>query len=466
MVSNSAIAAFRETFTGSVYVSGDAGYENSRNVWNADINRYPAVVASCGSTDEVAAAIAFGREQGLEISVRGGGHNFAGLAVAEGGLMIHLEKLASVRVDPGAKRAWIGGGAALGQLDAATSQHGLAVTAGIVTHTGVGGLTLGGGVGFLLRRFGLACDNLVEAEVVLADGSVVRANRTDNADLFWALRGGGGNFGIVTEFVFQLHEIGETANVGMFFFPPDRGVEAMQLFRDLPSQLPDDMAIIAFGMRAPDAPFVPDEYKHTHGYFIQLATVGPNSELAAAAAIIRDHSPAFELVEPMRYVDLQSMNDAFNPWGVHGYEKAVYLPAISDDAIDVMQKYLTGTRGAFSYFGAMTLGGAYARVADADAAWAGPRDAGYHFIMTGTCETAEELVHDRQWVKDFWADMQPHGMGSGSYINNMNEYDENRVRAAYGAEKYERLSRIKATYDPENVFHHNQNIKPAAPAPA
>jgi hypothetical protein len=166
----------------------------------------------------------------------------------------------------------------------------------------------------------------------------------------------------------------------------------------------------------------------------------------------------------MRYVDLQSMNDAFNPWGVHGYEKADYLPAISDDAIDVMQKYLTGTRGAFSYFGAMTLGGAYARVADKDAAWAGPHDAGYHFIMTGTCETAEELVHDRQWVKDFWAGLQPHGMGC--YINNMNKYDENRGRAAYGAEKYERLSRIKATYDPENVFHHNQNIKPAAPAPA
>ncbi|MFC4948125.1 FAD-binding oxidoreductase [Pseudonocardia sp. GCM10023141] len=462
MVSNNAVDAFSETFTGKVYRPGDAGYENSRQVWNADINRYPALVASCSTTADIAAAIAFGRAEELEISVRGGGHNFAGLAVAEGGLMIHLEGVNSVHVDPVTRRAYVGGGCQLKQLDVALAEHGLGVTAGIVSHTGVGGLTLGGGVGFLLRRFGLACDNLVEAEVVLSDGTVVRASATENADLFWALRGGGGNFGIVTEFVFQLHPIGETANVGMFFFPPDRGPDVLRFFRDLPSRLPDDMAILVFGMDAPDAPFVPDEYKHTAGYFIQLVTVGPWAELAAAADLVRSElSPVFEMVEPMRYLDLQGMNDAFNPWGVHGYEKAVYLPGIDDGAIDVMQRHLPGKRGAFSYFAAMTLGGAYARVADEDAAWGGPRDAAYHFIITATCETAEELADDRKWVRQFWTDMRPFGMSSGSYINNMNEYDEDRVRAAYGPEKYDRLSRIKARYDPENVFHHNQNIKPA-----
>jgi FAD/FMN-containing dehydrogenase len=461
---NGDVQGFKGQFKGELFYPGEDGYDRARKIWNADIDRHPAYVARCSSAEQVSEAIGFGREHGLEISVKGGGHGFAGLAVAEDGLMLDLGGLQDVRVDPDRKRAWCGGGAELGQLDKAMAEHGVAVTAGVVSHTGVAGLTLGGGVGFLLRKYGLSSDNLTGATVVLADGRIVRADDDENADLFWAIRGGGGNFGVVTEFEFQVHEIGPMAQLGMLYFPLDMGAAVIRCFRGLSDVLPRDMAILFSGMDAPgaEAPFVPDEHQGRLGYYITLVSVGSAEEMADAVAVVkRDVQPAFELVTPIPYLDLQSMTNASAPWGSHGYEKGLYLKDLTDEVIEVIERHLPDKVGCFTYISGMRFGGAYAEKDDMDTAWGGPRDAGYQFTICATTPTAEELSSDRSWVRRFWDDLRPFAMSSGSYVNNMNEILEDRVRDAYGAEKYERLAEIKAKYDPENVFHHNQNIKPA-----
>jgi FAD/FMN-containing dehydrogenase len=458
------VGDFEKVFGGDLFRPGDDGYERARRIWNADIDRHPAYVARCHSAEQVAEAVSFGRESGLEISVKGGGHNFAGLAVAEGGLMIDLGGLQQTRVDPEALRAWAGGGCELGQLDAAMAEHGVAVTAGVVSHTGVAGLTLGGGTGFLLRKYGLTCDNVTGVTMVLADGSIVRADAEQNPDLFWAIRGGGGNFGIVTEFEYQVHEIGENVQFAMLFFPLSKGAEVIRCYRGLKDKLPRDMAILFAGMDAPgaEAPFVPDEFQGKLGYYINLVSVGSAEEMAAAAETVKaEVEPAFSMVTPMPYLALQSMTNATAPWGSHGYEKGLYLEDLTDEVIEVIERHLPDKVGCFTYISGLLLGGAYGEKDDMDTAWGGPRDAGYQFTITGTTATADELSSDRDWVRRFWDDMRPYAMGSGSYVNNMNEIIDDRVRAAYGDEKYEKLARIKAAYDPQNLFHHNQNIKPA-----
>jgi FAD/FMN-containing dehydrogenase len=461
---NGSVENFENGFGGELFHPGDEGYERARRIWNADVDRHPAYVARCSSPEQVAEAVAFGRESGLEISVKGGGHGFAGLSVAEDGLMIDLGGLQDTRVDPDALRAWCGGGCELGQLDQAMAEHGVAVTAGVVSHTGVAGLTLGGGTGFLLRKYGLTCDNVTGVTMVLADGRIVRADAEENPDLFWAIRGGGGNFGIVTEFEFQVHQIGELVQFAMLFFPLDKGPEVIRCYRGLTDKLPEDMAILFAGMDAPgaEAPFVPDEFQGKLGYYINLVSVGSEEEMAAAVEMIKaEVEPAFVMATPMPYLALQSMTNATAPWGSHGYEKGLYLEDLTDEVIEVIEKHLPDKVGSFTYISGLRLGGAYAEKGEMDTAWGGPRNAGYQFTICGTTETADELSSDRGWVRRFWDDMRPFAMGSGSYVNNMNEILDDRIRAAYGAEKYDKLAEIKGKYDPGNVFHHNQNIKPA-----
>ena len=461
-VLESALDDFRETFTGQVIVPADSAYGAARVVWNADINRHPAMIARCLNTADVSAAVSFARQQGLEISVRGGAHNMSGSAVEDAGLMIDLSQLCEVTVNPAGRRARVGGGALLADMDAATQAHGLATPAGLVSHTGVGGLTLGGGMGWLTRKFGLAIDNLIAAEIVVADGRIVRAAADENPELFWAIRGGGGNFGVVTSFEFQLHKVGPLIEFGLFFWGIDQGAEVLRIAREVIATLPRDLNAVIAGLNAPPAPFVPEQHQFRPGYALLITGFGSAEEHAAAAARIREAlPPLFEFVTPMPYVELQQLLDEANAWGLFGYEKGCYLAGLSDNAIAVISDQLPRKRSPLSNLLFYRLDGGYSEVADAETSFSGGRSPRYAIFIVALAATRELLTADRRWVRSFWEALRPYALGIGSYVNGMAEFEEDRVRAAYGAAKYQRLATIKADYDPENVFHHNANIKPA-----
>ena len=459
------VVAFRAEFTGKVITPEDSEYNKARSVFNGAINRRPAVIVRCTTPEEVAAAIKFGTDQSLEISVRGGGHNFAGFAVCEGGLMIDLSELRQVTVDPTARRAVAGGGATWHDLDAATQAHGLAVTGGFISRTGIGGLTLGGGIGHLTAQAGLSCDNLVSAQVVTADGRILTAAANENPDLFWAIRGGGGNFGAVTSFEYRLRPVGPLVNLGLFFWGVDKGTAALRFSRDYLKTLPQTASGFLGGLSAPPAPFVPQQHHFTPGFALIVVGYGSPEEHAQLVKPIRDAvAPLFELVTPMPYVALQQMFDEANPWGILAYEKALYLDELSDSVIQVFTEYLPKKTSPLSLVPVFYLGDGYARVSDDETAFGGSRKARYAFNISAVCPDPAGYDGERSWVRSFWQALRPHATNSGSYVNFMSEYEEDRVKAAYGAAKYGRLARIKAKYDPENVFHLNANIKPAAPA--
>jgi FAD binding domain/Berberine and berberine like len=454
------IESFGKGFGGEVLRPGEPGYEEARRVWNGDIDRRPALIARCATPGQVAEAIGSAGAIELELSVRGGGHNFAGLAVCDDGVMIDLSAMAGVTVDAAAGRARCGGGATWAELDAATAAHGLAVTGGFISHTGIGGLTLGGGMGWLTSRVGLTCDSLVSAEVVLADGRVVTASEHEHGDLFWALRGGGGNFGVVTRFEFALHELNPLANLGLFFWGADRGVEALRLAREVLAGLPEDAGALLAGLSAPPAPFVPEQHQLQPGFGLLIASWGSPAEHEELIEPARAGDPLFELVTPIPYVELQKMFDEGNAWGMHAYEKAHYLDALTDEVIDIFAEHLPRKASPLSFAPVFPLGGAYARVDDDATAFGGSRSARFAFNIAAICPVPELLPADREWVRTFWEALRPHASGTGSYVNFMAEIEDDRVRAAYGPVKYDRLARIKADYDPENVFHRNANIKP------
>ncbi len=454
------IESFGKDFGGELLWPGEPAYEQARRVWNGDIDRRPALIARCATAEHVAEAIEAGRASELELSIRGGGHNFAGLAVCDDGLMIDLSAIGDVTVDAATGRARCGGGATWAALDAATAAHGLAVTGGFISHTGVGGLTLGGGMGWLTSRAGLTCDSLVSAEVVLADGRIVTASEAEHEDLFWAIRGGGGNFGVVTQFEFALHELNPLANLGMFFWGPDRGVEALRLARDVLAGLPDDAGALLAGLSAPPAPFVPEQYRLQPGFALLIVNWGTPGEHEELIAPARAGEPLFELVTPIPYAELQKMFDEGNAWGTHAYEKAHYLDALTDDVIDIFAEHLPRKASPLSFSPVFPLGGAYARVDDDATAFGGPRSARFAFNIAAICPVPDLLPADRAWVRSFWEALRPHASDTGSYVNFMAEIEDDRVRAAYGPAKYDRLARIKADYDPENLFHRNANIKP------
>jgi FAD/FMN-containing dehydrogenase len=459
---SSSIDALRVAIDGQVILPGDADFDFSRLIWNGAIDRAPAVVARCTSPADVAAALGWAQANGIEVAVRGGGHNVAGTAIAEDGLTIDLSELATVVVDPVAKLARCGPGAALADLDAACQEHRLAVPAGTVSHTGVAGLTLGGGFGWLTRMAGLTIDNLVSAEVVLVDGRIVRASADAHPDLFWALRGGGGNFGVVTEFEFRLHELGPLVHMGMFFYGLDRAEDAIRLGRDTLVALPRNGGGAIAGVNAPPAPFVPEELHFAPGVALLVMGFGTAEDHEATLAPIRATAPPlFEFVTPMPYVALQQMLDDGAAWGVHSYSKGLYLEDLGDEVVDVIAENLRAKQSPMSQLLLFPLSGAYGDVADEDTAFGGSRSATYAVVVDGLAPNAELLVPERLWARSTWDAVRPFAPGAGGYVNLMSEYSEDRVRATYGTAKYERLSRIKATYDPGNVLHCNANIKPA-----
>ncbi|MCU1455615.1 MAG: linked oxidase-like protein [Acidimicrobiales bacterium] len=462
MVSSDAVGRLRSTLEGVVSEPGQPGYDEAVNIWNGAIARRPALVASCASSGDVAAAFAFAQAEGLEVSVRGGGHNYAGYALTDGGLMIDLTPLRSVTVDPDAARARCGGGTTWADLDAATQEHGLAVPGGFISHTGVAGLTLGGGLGWLSRLAGLSSDNLVGAEVVTPDGRIMRASEAENADLFWALRGGGGNFGVVTEFEFALHRVGPMLQLGLFLFTPADGGALFRFAREFVRDLPDECGVFLAGLSTPPEPFVPADLHFTPAFALAVVGFGDEADHGKLIAPIKASlAPIVELVTPIPYVALQQMFDASAPWGLYAYEKAVYLDELSDGAIDAILEHQPKKMSPLSFVPMFVMGGAYARVDDDATAFGGNRAVGYVVNISATTPDPSTFEAERAWVRDYWSALVPYASGVGSYVNFMTEYEEARVRNAYGP-KYERLQQVKATYDPGNVLHLNANIVPEA----
>ncbi len=453
------IDALRAGMNGPVIAPGDPDFDEVRKVWNAGIDRRPAAVARCTSADDVAVAVRFAREEGLEISVRGGAHSMPGHAVSDDGLMIDLSLLNRVTVDPAAKRAHVQGGALISDLDAAAQAHGLAVPMGAISHTGVGGLTLGGGMGWLTRQAGLSVDNLLSAEVVVADGRILRAAEDENPDLFWALRGGGGNFGVVTEFEFTLHEVGPTVQFALFFWEQDRGREALRLMREVIADLPRSLnAIPAAALTAPPAPFVPVEHHNELGCALLLAGFGDPDEHKQAVDRIRTAvPPLFDLVTPMPYAAMQQLLDEPNAWGSYGYDKGAYIEDLTDEVIEILSDHAPRKSSPLSVLLFYRLDEAYCEAGDDDTAFGGGRSPRYMGFFIGLCPTPDLLPAEREWVRSLWDALRPHMMGAGTYVNALEGQDESRIQETYGP-KYSRLAAVKATYDPDNVFHRNVNI--------
>ena len=457
------IGELRAAMEGPVIASGDPGFDERRRVWNAQIDRRPSVIARCASAADVAAAIGFAREHRLEISVRAGAHNTAGTAVCDDGLMVDLSLLNEIIVDPRARRARVGGGALLADLDAATQAHGLAVPAGIVSHTGVAGLTLGGGMGWLTRKYGLSVDNLVSAEVVTADGRVLRAAADEHPGLFWAIRGGGGNFGVVTSFEFRLHEVDPVVQFGLFFWPLDQGTQALRLAREITTAMPSEINAVVGAFNAPPAPFVPERHHFAPGYGLALTGFGSAPEHAQLVTQIRESlPPLFDLVTPMPYVELQKLLDEAGAWGFYGYDKGTYIEELSDAVIEVVTEHVPRKNSPMSQVMFYRLDEAYCRVGDDETAFSGGRSPRYEAFIIGLAPDAEVQAAERGWVRGLWNALRPYAIGSGDgYINGTADLQDDRVRGSYGTAKYERLARIKAEYDPDNVFHLNANVRPA-----
>jgi FAD/FMN-containing dehydrogenase len=457
-LSDEDVQRLRHEARGEVIQPGDPTYDAARKVYNGMIDRSPDLVVQCVDAADVIAAVRFGREHELPLAVRGGGHNVAGSAVCDGGLVVDLSRMRSVRVDPTRRTARVDGGATWGDVDHATHAFGLATPSGIISTTGVGGLTLGGGFGYLSRRYGLSCDNLRAADVVTADGQLVATSATENPDLFWAIRGGGGNFGVVTSFEFDLHPVSMVYG-GPVFYPVDQAGEVMRFYRDFIAQAPLELSAF-FGFHvAPPAPFVPEALHGAMTCAIVACYTGPLEDAEAAVRPIREAAPvALDLMGPLPYPALNSLFDALLPPGLHHYWKADFDRELSDEAIDVHLEFGPRVPNFMSLMHLYPLDGAVQQVG-ADATAYGHRDARFVHIIAGIDTDAAAMPGHTAWVRDYWAALHPHSAG-GAYVNFLMEEGQDRVRAAYG-ENYGRLAAIKTTLDRSNIFRSNQNIRPA-----
>jgi FAD/FMN-containing dehydrogenase len=452
--------ALRASIRGPVICPGDAGYDEVRTIWNGAIDRRPACIARCSGVADVVQAVSFAREHDMLVAVRSGGHGVAGHALCDGGLVIDLSTMKGIRVDAAARTARAEAGVLWGELDRETQLHGLATVGGIVTHTGIAGLTLGGGIGWLMRKYGATVDNLLSADLVTAGGQVVTASEEDNADLFWAIRGGGGNFGIVTSFEYRLHAVGPTVLAGPIFHPLERAPETLRFYRHFAAAAPEELTtIFELGVAQP-LPFLPAEVHGKPILMVGACYAGePKEGLEVVRALKEFGDPIADMLEPKPYLALQSMFDPFVPHGWHRYWKSVELPPLTDDAIDTLVEHASGQTSPNSYCIVFQLGGAVSRVKESDSAYS-QRDAAYNVNINAvwTPEDTGGELHTA-WANDFFDAMQPHARG-GVYVNFLGDEGTERVRAAYGAERYARLTELKRTYDPTNLFRVNQNIAP------
>jgi FAD/FMN-containing dehydrogenase len=451
-------------FRGDLITPDHHGYDDARAVWNGAVDRRPRLVARCSGTADVTAAVRFARDRGLEIAVRGGGHNVAGTAICDDGIVIDLSVMRAVSVDPIDRGALVQGGALWGDVDHETQAHGLATTGGIVGHTGVGGLTLGGGIGWLMRKHGLTIDNLVETEVVTANGDIVRASADDHPDLFWALRGGGGNFGVVSSFRFALHPVGPTVMAGPVFWAAEDTTDVLRFYRDFVADAPDELGTVVRLGTIPPLPVIEDELHFRPAIAVASCYAGRVEEGERAVRALRQFgTPLVDLVGPRLYVDHQSGIDDTVPHGWHYYWKATNLTGLSDAAIDIVAEHAYGAASPRSYAAMFHMGGAVARVPHDATAYAG-RDVAHNMSIDAVWLPEQDDTFgaaETAWARGFLDALEPHR--AGVYVNFLDSDDDtSRVREAYGDDTYRRLAEVKAKYDPENVFHNNKNIQPGA----
>lgn len=439
----------------------DDGYAEATAIWNGMVAKRPAFVARPASTAEVVAAVRHAREHDLLLSVRGGGHHIAGTALADGGLTIDLSRLRGVAVDPAARTAVVGAGCRLGEVDRATQEHGLATPLGFISKVGVAGLTLGGGLGYLTRRFGWTVDNLLAVEIVTASGAVLTASRDEHADLFWGVRGAGANLGVVTRLTYRLHPVGPTVYGGLIAWPFERAAEVMTAWRRLTGDAPRELAVWLNLLTAPPAPFLPAAI---HGRrIVALAVCHTGRDPAADLAPLRAlGDPAFDLVGEMPYVALQSYLDDTEPDGMHYYWRAEYLARLGAEPLALLRDLCADCPMPFGELGVLHLGGAVGDRPEDDGA-VGNRDARYVIGVKGMWSPDDPAAAShRAWVRAAHERLRPHGTGR-NYVNfQADDEPEARVRAAYGS-NYERLAALKATYDPGNLFRSNRNVRPTAP---
>lgn len=444
-------------FAGEVIRPGDVGYEDASIVYNGMFrSRKPAAILRCTSGEDVVAAINFARQSGLYVAVKGGGHGIAGFSTIDGGIVIDLSPMKSIEIDPQARVAKAQPGVTWAEFDAATAEHGFATPGGFVSTTGIAGLTLNGGIGFLSRKYGLTCDNLIAAEVVTAEGEVTRTSESENPELLWGLRGGGGNFGIVTRFEYRLHPVTDVY-LAVALYASERGAEVLRLYRDIAAKQPDEMMSAVLFFTVPVNPMFPEEIHGQKVFSIFAAYIGSESEGEPHTRIVSqipDPLAAFAMTVP--YTMAQQMQDEDSVWGRQNYWKSGFLNDLSDEVIEKIAKLAPTAPSTLCQLNVIGLGGAIDRVGEDETAY-GNRAARFNFSIDNIWEDPAEDESQVQWSRDFFAQIKPHL--SGVYLNFIGDEGEERVKEAFGA-KYARLRELKTKYDPMNLFRLNQNIRP------
>ena len=436
--------------------SSDPGYDEARTVFNKMIDKRPEVIAKCATPGDVATALAMAHEQHLDVAVRAGGHSVAGMSMIDGGIVIDVRPMKAIEIDAANRRAKVGAGVTWGEFDRAAQEHGLATTGGRVSTTGVAGFTLGGGSGWLERSFGLACDNLLSVDLVTADGREVTASEDENPELFWALHGGGGNFGVATSFEFRLHPVGPLVLAGLLIWPGDASTDIARIYRDLAFDAPDELGGGLVMLTGPPEEFVPAHLQGTTVTAVAVAWAGDPADGEAAIKVLRDARPEVDLVQPMPYAAFQCMID--DPPGLYNYWTADYHDDFPDEALDVFVKSGFERQSPYAQQILLPWGGAVARVGE-DATPMSNRSVRWISHPFALWEDAKDSEANIEWARAFRRDIAHHASG-GVYLNFIGNEGEDRIRAAYGDAKYRRLQHVKAEWDPENVFRGNQNIRP------
>lgn len=451
------LETFKKQIRGTITLDGDAGYDSARKVYNGMIDKHPAIIVKCEDVADVIAAVKFAKEHKLLVAIRGGGHNGGGLGICDDGIVIDLSGIKYVKVDPENKTVRVGGGNTWGEVDHATHVFGLAIPGGVVSTTGVGGLTLGGGIGYLARKHGLTIDNLLEADMVLADGSFMTVNSKQNQDLFWAIRGGGGNFGIVTSFLFKAYEV-DTVYGGPSLWPIEKTKEIMAWYHDFLEKAPDELNGFIATLEIPGPPF-PEALHHKKFCGIVWCYAGDLKNAEKIFEPIRAMKPVFEHIGPIPYPVMQSLFDGLFPPGLHWYWKADFFKELGPDVAAQYLKFGAEIPTPLSQMHLYPVSGAVQRIESSETPWA-HRDAKYSEVIIGVDSDSKNDEKIIKWCREYWDATHPFSSG-GAYLNfEMNEDGDDRVKKSYG-KNYDRLSAIKKKYDPDNFFRVNQNIKPA-----
>ncbi len=453
-----ALTALANSFRGQLVRPGDPTYDEHRKIWNGSIDRSPALIARCAGVADVMAAVRLARDNGVVAAIRSGGHSFPGHSVCDGGLVIDLGLMKGVRVDPEGRTARAQAGVLLGELDRETQAFGLAVPAGIVTHTGLAGLTLGGGIGWLMRKYGLTVDQLLSVDLITADGEFVKASESENPDLFWGVRGAGGNFGIVTEFEFRLNPVGPIVLAGPVFWPMEESPKVLRFYRDWITDIPEELTTIVVHRMMPPLPVIPSDLHGKPVVAVIGCYAGPVEEGEKVIRPMKEFgSPILDLCTPKPFTAHQAMFDPSFPQGWWYYFRSCDIAELTDEVIDIVAERATQMTSPLTAFPIFQLGGAISHVGENDTAFNG-RASGHTININATTATREGFDEEREWSKGLWSALQPYH--TSVYVNFLMEEGEERIRQAYGAKRYDRLKALKRRYDPDNFFRLNQNIPP------